>query len=376
MMDHLLRAFPAKGYDAAAGEGLWLTGSDGRRFMDLGGASHGTALIGHNHPAVVSAIQQAAGRLLHVNGNVPNPDRTAFLRRLHDILPAHLTQTFLSNSGAEAVECAIKLALTTGRDEIIAIDGGFHGRTMGALSVTSKAAYREPFAARLASTRFIRPDDIDGLRDAIGPRTAAVIAEPILGEGGVHPLSPGFLQAIRDETRTAGALFIADEVQTSFRTGPALASAGHEPDIVVLGKGLAGGLPIGATCVTQAVAEALPPGGHGSTYGGAPIVAAAGDSALAVWQDLPAGRAKAIEAEFRRQLTHPAIAEVRGVGAMLALRLHVRAPPVMTALEQEGVLVLPAGPRDLRLLPPLTISDGEIAEACRRIHAVLGAVTS
>ncbi len=376
MMDHLLRAFPAKAYDAAAGDGVWLTGSDGRRFMDLGGASHGTALIGHNHPAVVDAIQQAAGRLLHVNGNVPNPDRTAFLRRLHSILPDRLTHTFLSNSGTEAVECALKLALTTGRDQIVAIDGGFHGRTMGALSVTSKPAFREPFAGRLAPTRFVRPGDIEGLTEAVGPRTAAVIVEPILGEGGVHPLPASFLQAIRDVTRRAGALFIADEVQTSFRTGPALASAPYEPDIVVLGKGLAGGLPIGATCVTAAVADALPPGGHGSTYGGAPIVAAAGDAALAVWQDLRFGRAQAIEARFRDALTHPAIAEVRGVGAMLAVRLHLRAPAVMAALEEAGVLALPAGPRDIRILPPLTITDMEIVEVCRRFAAALDKVTA
>ncbi len=376
MMDHLLRAFPAKGYDAAAGDGVWLTATDGRRFMDLGGASHGTALIGHNHPAIVAAIQQATGRILHVNGNVPNPDRTAFLRRLHDILPARFTQTFLSNSGAEGVECALKLALTQGRDEIVAIDGGFHGRTLGALSVTSKAAYREPFAGRLAPTRFVRPGDIEDLEAAIGPRTAAVIAEPILGEGGVHVLPPAFLHAIRDATRRAGALFIADEVQTGFRTGPALASAPYEPDIVVLGKGLAGGLPIGATCVTQAVADALPPAGHGSTYGGAPLIAAAGDAALAVWQDLPFGRAEGIAAQFRHGLEHPVIAAIRGVGAMLAVRLNVRAAPVMAALEAEGILALPAGPRDIRFLPPLTMTDIEISEACRRIIAALTKVAS
>ncbi len=375
MMDHLLRAFPPKKYDAAAGDGVWLTTTDGRPLMDLGGASHGTALLGHNHPTVVAAIQEAAGRLLHVNGNVPNPDRTAFLSRLHESLPDRFTHTFLSNSGAEAVECALKLAIAQGRDEIIAIDGGFHGRTLGALAVTSKAAYREPFAGRLAPTRFVRPDDIEGLQDAIGPRTAAVIAEPILGEGGVHPLSPAFLQAIRDTTRNAGALFIADEVQTSFRTGPMLASAMYEPDIIVLGKGLAGGLPIGATCVTAEVASALPPNGHGSTYGGAPLIAAAGSAALAVWQDLGPARATAIEERFRAGLSHPAIGAIRGVGGMLAIRFNLRTQSLLAALEHQGVLVLPAGPRDIRILPPLTMTDLEIDEACRRILAALDEVS-
>lgn len=368
MMDRLLRAFPAKHYDAAAAEGAWITTSDGRRLMDLGGASHGTAVIGHNHPAIRDAIVAATSRILHVNGNVPNPDRTAFLERLHTVLPERLTHTFLSNSGAEAVECAIKVAMREGRDEIVALEGGFHGRTMGALSVTSKPAFREPFRGRLASTRFVRPGDSEGLERAIGPRTAAIIVEPILGEGGVLPLTSEFMEAIRRVCDANDVLVIADEVQTGFRTGTALASEALRPDIVTLGKGLAGGLPIGATCVTQAVADALPPGGHGSTYGGAPIVAAAADAFLRVWQD--EHDAERIEA-WLRGIEHPAIASVRGRGAMLALMLRCRADRVMPALESEGVLALPAGPRAIRFLPPLTMRDEDLDEAARRITNAL-----
>ncbi len=372
MMDRLLRAFPTKQYDAAAGNGVWLTASDGRRLMDLGGASHGTAVVGHNHPAVTAAIVAATQRVMHVNGNVPNPDRTAFLERLHGVLPERFSHTFLANSGAEAVECAIKCALASGRDEIVALEGGFHGRTMGALAVTSKQAFREPFRGRLAATRFVRPGDVEGLRRAIGPRTAAIIVEPILGEGGVLPLEPSFMEAIRAICDDHDVLVIADEVQTGFRTGPALASGGLRPDIVTLGKGLAGGLPIGATCVTQTVADRLPPGGHGSTYGGAPLVAAAGDAFLRAWQDLPADAAGRIEA-WARGIEHAAIADVRGRGAMLALTLRCRADRVMPAMEAQGVLVLPAGPRAIRLLPPLTMTDADLAEATTRISNALDA---
>lgn len=373
--DRLLRAFPPKPYTATHGDGVWLTMADGRRAMDLGGASHGTAIVGHNHPDVTQAIRDATRRVMHVNGNVPNPDRDAFLARLHAMMPAHLTRTFLANSGAEAVECAVKLAITEGRHEIVAIDGGFHGRTLGALAVTGNEAYRAPFAGRLASTRFVAPDDIDALTTAVTEQTAAVVVEPVLGEGGVRPLSSAFLEAVRLVTARHGALFIADEVQTGFRTGIPLASAPFTPDIVTVGKGLAGGLPIGACLVSDAVAARLPPAGHGSTYGGAPLVCAAGGAALGLVAE-HMSRAPAIEAGFRAALQHAAISDVRGRGAMLAIALRIRAKQAMPVLEQHGILALPAGTRAIRILPPLTMTDAEVAEACRRICAALDAVVA
>lgn len=380
--DRLLRAFPAKPFAIEAARNAHVEASDGTRYLDLGGASHGVALIGHNHPAVAEAVREATARALHVAHTFPNEDRTAFLESLHGRLPPELTRTFLANSGTEAVECALKLAVAArpGRSRVVAAKGGFHGRSLGALSVTGRAAFREPFRPLLFEPAWVPFDNTDALDEAIGNDTAAVILEPIQGEGGVHPASRAYLQAARDLCDDRGALLILDEVQTGLgRTGNFLAAedAGIVPDLVTLGKGLAGGLPVGACSVTDAVADALPPGGHGSTYGGAPLVCAAGRAVLDVLSpDLVSSAARGGRiGEALREAGHPAIKEVRGRGMMLAVELRIRSAPVLQALQDRRVLALPAGPRGIRFLPPLTIDDADLEGAAYTLLEALDACT-
>lgn len=367
-IDRNLRAFSPRAFSVIRAQGSVIWTDSGREIIDLGGASHGTALIGHNHPCVVAAIQTQAAQLTHVTANIESRARTEFLDALHDVLPGALPHSFLCNSGTEAVECAIKLAIADGRTHMVAMRGGFHGRTLGALATTARISFRTPFQGRLAPTEFVAPNDIDALVAAIGPDTAAVILEPIQGEGGVHTLTPEFLRAARQACTNHGALLISDEVQTGFRTGVPLAisAAGITPDIATLGKGLAGGLPIGVCSVSSAVADRLQPGMHGSTYGGSPLVSAAGTATLGA---IGVEHAAHIETTWRESLIgmHPAIVGIRGRGAMLAIELRMRATEVLVDWERRGVTALPAGPRAIRILPPLTMTDIEIQRAARTL---------
>lgn len=362
---HFLRTFPGRGITVTRAEGSHVVTNDGRRLLDVGGASHGVNLIGHNHPRVLAAIHAQARDCIHVAQGMDHPARERMLARLHDVLPSSLSHTFLANSGTEAWECALKLAAsTTGRNRFVAATGGFHGRTLGSLSTTHAPAYRRPFAGTYAEQAFVPFNDIDALQDAVGPDTAAVCLEPVQGEAGVVPATGDYLRAARDIAHDHGALLLLDEIQSGLgRTGPFLAASSHgvEPDVVTLAKGLAGGIPIGACSVTPAVAEAVLPGSHGSTYGGNPLAAAAATATLRVLRDeVPPGRAEAIGARIAADvaaLEAPAVKEVRVAGAMVGIGLRVRPGPVLQALERAGVLALRGGSRGIRFLPPLTISD-------------------
>ncbi len=366
--DRLLRGFPAKDLvvDRAENATLHLVG--GRTCIDLGGASHGVALVGHNHPRVVAAIRDQAPRLLHVAQGIPTAERAAFLDALHARLPLSLSRTFLANSGAEAMECALKMAVAaTGHNRFVAAKDSFHGRTAAALSVTHRAAFREPFQAILPDCDFVPFNDEEALKAAVGPQTAALVLEPVQGEGGVRPATASYLRAARDIATDAGALLVFDEVQSGLhRTGPFLAAsaAGVVPDLVTLAKGLAGGIPIGTCSMTEDVAAKLPPGGHGSTYGGAPLACAVGSEVLRILDDERLGdRATRFGRRLLdrlRRLEHPVIREVRGAGAMVGIELRVRPQPAMKALQERGFLVLAGGTTGLRLLPPLTIDDATL----------------
>jgi acetylornithine/succinyldiaminopimelate/putrescine aminotransferase len=364
--------------------------ADGRTFTDMGGLSHGAAIVGHSHPAVVAAIRGQLDRVVHAAHLYPNPARDEFLAALHARLPRELSRTFLVNSGAEAVEVCLKSAVAaTGRGRFVAAENGFHGRTLGAVSVTHKTAFRGPVAAVAAPCDFVPFGDAAALAAAVTRDTAAVILEPVQGEGGVVPAPDGYLRAARDITADAGALLILDEVQSGLcRTGPFLASAsadGHADapqraspaDMVALGKGLAGGLPVGAAVMTDDIAGRLPPALHGTTYGGSPLVCAAASAVLGVLRDerldRRAARVGATFAAALRAISHPAIAEVRAVGMMVNVDLRVRPAPVLRALQERGFLAL-AGARGVRFLPPLTIDEVTLAgcataldDACREV---------
>lgn len=351
------------------GEGSWLFDSDGRRYLDLGSAQ-GVAMLGHCHPRVTEAVSRQAGTLMLCPGYLYNDVRAEFAQALVDVLPAHLPHVFLANSGAEAVDGALKFArLVTGRPAFVAATKGFHGRTVGALSVTWEPKYRQSFQPLLDTTH-VPFNDVTALDAAIGDATAAVILEVVQGESGVNVGSIAFLQAAQRLCRERGALLIVDEIQTGFgRTGRwfAVEHAGLEPDIMCLAKGLGGGFPMGAIAYTKTVREALYQGAHGSTFGGSPLACAAGLAAIQTYRDerlidRSARLGTTMLAALRAALDGVAsVRDIRGLGLMLAIELRTKVAPVLKSLMLEhGVIALPAGPTVLRLLPPLVISEEEI----------------
>mgnify|MGYP001149285694 CR=1 FL=1 len=371
--------YAKRGLVLVRGEGAWLWDADGRRYLDFM-SNYGVNILGHAHPRVTAAIVAQASRLLSCHQSFASDVRVAFLERLLAIAPPGLSRAFLSNSGTEAVEAALKFCwAATGRRKIVAARRGYHGRTLGALAATAEKKYREPFRGLLAEAVHIPFGDIDALAAALDDDTAALILEPVQGESGIYPAEPDYLRAVRDLTRRSGVLLVLDEVQTAFRTGTwfACQHAGVTPDLLCLAKGLANGVPIGATLMTEEVASALPAGVHGSTFGGNPLACAAGLATLETLADdqLIAHSAE-VGAHFLRrlrELTHPAVREVRGRGLMIGIELRSRATPVLRSMQQRGLLALPAGTVVVRLLPPLIITTEQVDEAVASIASALEA---
>jgi len=359
------------------GTGAELWDETGRRYIDCVGGQ-GSANLGHCHPAVVRAIREQSERLLSCPPMLGNDARDALLRRLATVTPPGLDRFFLCNSGTEAVEAAIKAArLATGRSGIVAAQRGFHGRTMGALAATWEKHYRAPFEPLLPGVRFVPYNDIAALEGAVDDTVGLVLLEPVQGEGGVHPAAPGYLRAAADLCDARGAILALDEVQTGFgRTGAMFACAadGVTPDLLCLAKSIAGGLPMGALAFGPRV-ESFPPGAHGSTFGGNPLVCAAATAAIGalVDEDLPAraGETGVYLMERLRELDAPAVRVVRGRGLMIGLELRVKARPVVTLLRERGVLALTAGLTVLRLLPPLVITRAQCDEVVAAIDDAL-----
>jgi acetylornithine/N-succinyldiaminopimelate aminotransferase len=352
------------------GEGTRLWDDQGNEYLDfLCGIS--VSLLGHCHPAVVEAITEQAGRLIHVGNlfHTKPPERLA--ERLVELSLGGTV--FFTNSGAEAIECALKLARkrrSTG--EFVVLERAFHGRTYGALSATPQEAKQAPFAPLVPGFRSVPAHDPDALAAAVDERTAAVIVEAVQGEGGIHPLESGLLEAARAACDEHGALLICDEIQCGLgRTGAlwGFEHAGIRPDVMTLAKGLGGGLPIGACVATPEVSDVLAPGDHGSTFGGGPVPAAAANAVLdAVPELLPQVRAKG---ERVRLGLEGLGLEVRGIGLMLAFATADGPGLVARALTEQRLVLNATGPDTVRLLPPLTVSDDEIDDAVRRIGALL-----
>ena len=340
----------------------------------------GAANLGHCHPAVVAAVQQQAAQLLSCPEIFYNDQRAQLLQRLVELAPAGIERAFLCNSGTEAVEAAYKFArAATGRPAVISAKRSFHGRTMGALSLTGQDKYREPFEPLLAGITHVTYNDLDALDAALTSQTAAVILEVVQGEGGVRPADPQYLLAAQRLCHDRGALLIIDEVQTGIgRTGRIFACehSGVQPDLLCIAKSLAGGLPIGAVLISTRVG-ALDTGLHGSTFGGNPLACAAALAALHALQaeQLPQ-RAERLGTALMLSLRNanlPGVREVRGLGLLIGLELKAKVTPVLQALQARGVLALPAGNTVLRLLPPLVISEEDLE--CVQ-HAISDALRS
>jgi len=375
---HTSGVYPKRPIAIVRGEGARLWDADGREYIDCVGGQ-GAANLGHANPAVVAAIREQAGTLISGPEIFYNDQRAAYLGELTAVLPEGLDRVFLCNSGAEAIEGALKLArLLSGRPNVVATVRGFHGRTMGALSATWEPKYREPFMPLLSGFAHVPYDKLDALDAAVSESTAAVLIELVQGEGGVRPASPDYIAGVAQICRERGALLVVDEVQTGFgRTGRMWASQcyGVMPDLIALAKSIAGGLPMGAVAI-HARFGLLPQGSHGSTFGGGPLVCAAARAALRelIDRDLPGQAAAKGEyvLEKLRALKLPRVREVRGLGLLIGLELKERVQPFLGALMERGVLALPAGPNVLRLLPPLVIEYEQLDRVIVAIGEVLG----
>ena len=369
----LLPTYARQDVTFVRGDGSWLIDSNGKRYLDLV-AGIAVVGLGHCHPAPLAAARAQLERLWHVSNLFWTEPMREVAERLSERFGG--AQAFFCNSGAEAVEAALKYARrATGRPGIVALEGSFHGRTLGALSVTGQPAKRAPFEPLVPGVEFAWPNDVGALEAAVGPDTACVIVEPVLGEGGVVPLTAEFVQAARRLADTHGALLVFDEVQTGVgRTGSFFAweELGVRPDLVTLAKGLANGLPIGCLLVAEEAAGAFVPGDHASTFGGNPVVcAAAGAVCDAITDDLLAS----VRAHGRRLADGlaalPGVTEVRGRGLLLAADLDGPAQQAIDAALARGLVVCSAGESTLRLTPPLTITDGEVDLALKLLTLVL-----
>lgn len=352
------------------GSGTYLYDADGREYLDFM-TGIGVASIGHANPRLTAALTAQAGRLIVGPQSQGNDVRADLLDRLTALAGAPLARAFLSNSGSEANEAAIKWArAATGRNKIVAAKRGFAGRTLGALGLTWEAGYRRPFEPLPAEVEFVTFGDAAALEAAVNDTVAAVVLEPVQGEGGVHVAPAGYLQLARELTARHGALLVFDEVQCGVgRTGAFLAAHGFGvvPDMVTLAKGLAGGVPIGATLMTDSVARSMPRGGHGSTFGGNPLACAA---ALSVLDELKERELLANAAGMGERLRNGLVAldssrvrTVRGLGLMVGLELKERVGPVIARLRDAGLVTVAAGATVIRFLPPLTVSADEVDRA-------------
>jgi acetylornithine/LysW-gamma-L-lysine aminotransferase len=363
------------------GKGALVWDINGKEYVDCMG-SYGVALLGHSHPKIVEAVCKQAEMLISCHASLYNNKRTEFLQKLASITPKGLNKAFLSNSGAESVECAIKLARKyTGKPEIIAVMGGYHGKTMGALSATWEKKYRVPFEPLVPEFKHVPPDNLEKLSEAVNDKTAAVLLEPIRGEGGVRVPPDDFLPGVRELCDEKDVLLILDEVQTSFgRTGKLFGCEhwGVTPDVMCLAKPFAGGLPIGITVAKEPVMSAFKVGEHSSTFSGSPLVCAAGCAAIDVLvKEKLAGRAANLGGYFKARLEelqgkYKILKEVRGLGLMLGMELRYDIHNIILKTMERGVLMLDAGRNVLRFLPPLVIEKEQIDKTISVLDEVIG----
>jgi len=347
------------------GKGLVVTDADGKQYLDfLGGIA--TNILGHAHPAIVKAVTKQVSTLSHVSNFYVHPHAVELAEKLAAMTGDKSAKVFFCQSGAEANEAALKLSRRTGKVRIVAAQGAFHGRTMGALSLTGQPAKREPFLPLIKGVKHVPFGDIEAMRKAVTKKTAMVIIEPIMGEAGVIVPPADYLRELRALCDAKGALLVIDAVQTGMgRTGDwfGYEYSGITPDVITLAKGLGGGLPLGAMIALGKTADLFQPGDHGSTFGGNPVTTAAGLAAI-----------KCIETEkilkkvekqgvylMQELAVIPGVAEVRGAGLLLGIEFETKkASDVALALQNEGVLVNAANPTTIRLAPALIVTDAQL----------------
>lgn len=376
---HTYQKFPIA---VVRGKGALVWDDKGKEYVDCMGG-YGVAIVGHSNPAVVSAIRRQAETLITCHGSLYNDARAEFLDTLTSYSPKGLDAAFLSSSGAEAVEVALKLARkVTGKKGLVAMQGAYHGKTAGALSATWSKKYREPFEPLLEGVKHVALGDLGAVEREVDQDVGAVIVEPIQGEGGIMLPPDGFFRGVREICDRKGVLLIADEIQTGLgRTGKlwAMDNWGVVPDVMTLAKGLAGGVPIGATVTRAEILHSLKKGEQTSTFGGNPLACAAGTATLKhiVKNDLPA-KAKAKGKVFLDQLkamgeTHRLTRDARGMGLMLAFEVRVDIPDILGDAMTRGVIFTYSGRTIIRMLPPLVITEPQIRRSVRVLGEAIAA---
>jgi len=349
------------------GKGILVTDADGKTYMDfLGGIA--TSILGHAHPAIVKAVTKQMSILSHVSNFYAHPNAISLAEKLTAMTGDKDAKVFFCQSGAEANEAALKLSRRTGKVRVVAAQGAFHGRTMGALSLTGQPSKREPFLPLIKGVKHVPYGDIDAMRKAISKKTAMVIIEPIMGEAGVIVPPQDYLQQLRQLCDKNGALLVIDAVQTGMgRTGDwfGYEYSGITPDVITLAKGLGGGLPLGAMIALGKAADLFQPGDHGSTFGGNPVTTAAGLAAIDFIES------KEILGKVEKQGAHliqelaliPGVKEVRGAGLLLGIELEsLKASVIADAMRNAGVLVNAANASTIRIAPALIVSDAQITK--------------
>lgn len=377
----LMPVYPRSPVRPVRGEGVYLYGDKGEKYLDFA-SGIAVNLLGHGHPHLTKAIQEQAATLIHVSNLYGSPQGEALAQRLVDLTFADTV--FFTNSGVEAVECAIKTARRyhhhhgrPEKHELITFSNAFHGRTLGAISATNQPKMRDGFAPLLPGFAVVEFDDLDAVKQAMGPHTAGFLVEPVQGEGGIRPASQEFLKGLRALADEHDLMLVHDEVQCGVgRTGTLYAyeQYGIEPDILATAKGIGGGFPLGACLATEKAAAGMGVGTHGSTYGGNPLAMAAGQAVLDV----------VANAEFLERVTrmgdrlrgaleqmipnHDHLFEsVRGMGLMLGVRMKTDSRAFVAYLREQGLLTVAAGDNVMRVLPPLVIEEAHIAEFVERL---------
>lgn len=371
-----LNCYPKRDLVIARGYGSRVWDSDNRSYIDCN-AGHGVAVTGHCNPDVRRAVTEQLNTLVTCPGTFYNNTRAELLEKLVSLTPSGLTRAFLCNSGAEAIEAAIKFArISTGRSEFVCAKRSFHGRTMGALSATSTPKYRDDFKPLVDGFSFVKFNDFETIKEVVNSNTAAILLEPVQGEGGVYPADQEYLQSVESLCRAEGIMLIIDEVQTGFcRTGSMFASNHYniEPDILCLSKAIAGGIPMGAVVCSDRID--IGPGKHGSTFGGNPMACSAALANIRFMERENLADQSREKGEYLveslKRMNSPLVREIRGLGLMIGIELRVKSAPVIVELMNRGILALPGGKTVIRLLPPAVISYGEIDEVVNTIAEVL-----
>ncbi len=376
-MGNLYQRFPVT---VEKGKGAHVWDVDGKEYIDCMGG-YGVALVGHQNERVNKAIKDQVDKIITVHSSLYNKTREEFLKTLIGLAPKNLTQVHLNNSGAEAVEAAIKFARKfTGKKGMVAMKGSYHGKSFGALSITFNPKYKKAFQPLVEKVSFASYGDIESLRSVIDEDTAFVILEPIQGESGINVAPDGFLQDVRKLCDEKGIILIFDEIQAGLGRTGRLWACDHwntAPDILCLAKGIAGGVPMGATLVRPDILAAISKGEHSSTFGGNPLSCAAGTAALkALTEDGLIENSEKMGKIFHEGLEklkekHPIIREVRGKGLMIGVELKFEVRDVLMSLIEKGILMLYSGRNILRILPPLVITEEDITKVLQTLDTVL-----